>query len=136
MTTQLLIQPKGSSQCGQYAMAMLTGESLETIFELYGTKGSTTPFKHKRVLDTLGYKHSGKVDVDNRKKDVLKPIIDNGAALIRIKFGARRSGHVMLYKDGKVYDSSRGIFNSIDDMLTDYNSNRHNVRVSYYILIY
>lgn len=136
MTTQLLIQPIGSSQCGQHAMSMLTGESLEKIFELYGTKGGTTPFKHKRVLDALGYKHSGKVDVDNRKKDVLKPIIDNGTALIRIKFGTRKSGHVMLYKDGKVYDSSRGVFNSIDSMLTDYNFDYHNVRISYYILIY
>lgn len=135
--TELLMQPKGSNQCGQHTMAMLTKKSVNEIITLYGTDNATRPTQHMKVLETLGYSHSGVIEVDNRKKNVLQPIHDNGTALIRIKFGSKRTGHIMLYKDGKVYDSCNGIYNSINHMLEDYNSRHYRkVRINYYILVY
>lgn len=137
MTIELLMQPKGSNQCGQHVMAMLTKLEVNEVIKLYGTDNSTNPRMHIKVLNELGYIHSGHIKVDNRKKDVLKPIHDVGTAFIRIKFGNSSNGHIMLYKDGKVYDSSNGVYDSIEHMLNDYND-RHSrkVRINYYILIY
>lgn len=133
MAIELLIQPKSSDQCGQHVMAMLTNRSIEEIFELYGTRGATNMRLHERVLNELNIKHSKTKKVDNRKKDAIKNI---GNGLVRIKYGQRKMGHVVLYYNGKVYDSSNGLFNGLEHMLRYYN-NKFNSRVlvSHYLEI-
>lgn len=119
----LIRQPKGSKLCGQSTIAMLAGITLDESIKLFGHETSTYFKDYTRVLDKLGISYAKKQKVDNRKKWSLPK-----KAIVRVQYVGRKAGHVVAYEDGKFYDTSNGIYNSLEDMMTSYKS-RHSCRV-------
>lgn len=95
-----ITQPK-NGLCGQTSVAMLTGASLEEVISLMGSKCSLS--KVIETLDYFGIAHSSKM-IYNLKEEGNLPkccIINTG-------------GHLTIFYDGKYYDSSKGILESLD----------------------
>jgi len=127
----LIMQPKGSKLCGQHAIAMATGITIEESIKLFGHKNSSYYRDYVRVLTELGYSFNGKKSVDNRKKYTLPKL-----ALVRLQKVGRRTGHLITYCDGKFYDSCRGVFNSKEELMSSYNDNiRGRWRIDWYMEI-
>lgn len=129
MTIELLIQPKCSNQCSQHAVAMYSKRSLNEVFKAFGTDRATNLNILISALDKLEIENKGILKVDNRKK---KMIQNFGNGFIRIQYGQRKMGHLMLYFNGKIYDSSNGIFDSLDSMLEFYNG-RIKTKITHFV---
>jgi len=97
----LIIQPKGSSLCGQAVVAMAAGISLEESIRIFGHRHATRTKEVARVLNTLG------IQCPSRR---LKPLTDRDPrptrAIIKEIYGPtrKRKSHWVLLWDGKVYD--------------------------------
>jgi hypothetical protein len=95
-----ITQPK-NGLCGQTSVAMLTGASLEEVISLMGSKCSLS--KVIETLDYYGIAHSSKM-IYNLKEDGNLP----KCCIINTE------GHLTVFYDGKYYDSSKGILESLD----------------------
>lgn len=121
MTIQFIRQPKGSNQCAQHAVAMYTRKDLNDIFKAYGTEKATNMQLTESALRKLNVDFESTMKIDNRKKKMISELEN---CLIRIEYGNRKLGHLVLKYEGKIYDSGAGVFDGINDMLDYYNNYR------------
>jgi hypothetical protein len=98
----------GEGLCGQACVAMLAEVPIEEVITLMKTKTSLS--KVMEALDYYGIRYSDKM-VYKLKKDQKLP----KCCIINTR------GHLMLFYDGKYYDSSMGIFEDFDvNQITGY----------------
>ena len=102
---ELIWQEKGTKNCGQICVAMITGFPLNEVEELYGHNSYTNMVDAKGILEGLGYTVGDIVKVDNRKKYELPRL-----AFVRICRHGRKYGHFVVHYDGKFYNSTEGIY--------------------------
>lgn len=88
-------------QCGQAVLAMLSGESVEEIIRLAGTKRETTLKDMFRVLDALGIKY------EKERKEV--PSKAELPKICILSLETPRCWHWSLYRDGIFYDPEHGV---------------------------
>jgi hypothetical protein len=112
---------------------MLTGISIWKSIDLFGHMKSSNQSDYRRVLDKLGVEYGKWSKVDNRKKwDFPKK------CMIRIQYGVRRTGHLVAYYNGKIYDPLYGVYDSVEEFINDYNNNRSysKVRIDGYMEVF
>lgn len=128
---ELIMQPKKSKLCGQCTIAMLSGITLDESIKLFGHSRTSYFSDYTRVLKALDIPFTKNVKVDNRKKYELPK-----KCMVRLQFVGRKTGHLIAYEDGKFYDSSRGIFNSKEELMSSYNDNStRKTRIDWYMEI-
>ena len=88
-------------QCGQAVLAMLSGESVDEIIRLAGTKRETTLKDMFRVLDALGLKY------EKERKEV--PSKAELPKICILSLETPRCWHWSLYRDGIFYDPEHGV---------------------------
>lgn len=88
-------------QCGQAVLAMLSGESVDEIIRLAGTKRETTLKDMFKVLDTLGIKY------ETERKEV--PSKAELPKICILSLETPRCWHWSLYRDGIFYDPEHGV---------------------------
>lgn len=88
-------------QCGQAVLAMLSGESVDEIIRLVGTKRETTLKDMFRVLDALGIKY------EKERKEV--PSKAELPKICILSLETPRCWHWSLYRDGIFYDPEHGV---------------------------
>ncbi len=88
-------------QCGQAVLAMLTGESAETIAAELGNDRETTLAEMFKVLDTHGIIYDKKRKAAARKNE-LPPICI-------LSLETPRCWHWSLYRGGVFYDPEHGV---------------------------
>lgn len=125
---KLIKQPAKSKICGQCGIAMVADISIEESIKLYGHSHSTNMSEHIKILGKLGIKTNKIIKVDNRKKYHLPSL-----SLVRLQKVGRQMGHLVVHKDGKFYDPSRGVFESKEALLSSYNMGRGRWRIDLYI---
>jgi len=97
---EIIIQPQ-QGLCGQAAVAMLAGVSLNEVINLMKSKCSLS--KVIEALDYYGISHSDKMIYKLKQDDELPK-----CCIINIK------GHLMVFYDGKYYDPSVGVIAELD----------------------
>lgn len=88
-------------QCGQAVLAMLSGESVDEIIRLAGTKRETTLKDMFRVLDALGIKY------EKERKEV--PSKAELPKICILSLETPRCWHWSLYRGGIFYDPEHGV---------------------------
>lgn len=88
-------------QCGQAVLAMLSGESVDEIIRLAGTKRETTLKDMFRVLDALGIKY------EKERKEVPSKVELPKICILSLE--TPRCWHWSLYRDGIFYDPEHGV---------------------------
>ncbi|WP_160684590.1 DUF1905 domain-containing protein [Clostridium sp. C2-6-12] len=87
--------------CGQTIVSMLSGAKMEEVIELMGTQSSMS--KVIEALDYFGINHSGKMIYNIKENNTLPK-----CCIINSK------GHLIVFYEGKYYDSYAGILSSFD----------------------
>ncbi len=102
MTISFVPQPPDIACCVQACCAMLTNMTLEAVCKEFGHCHSSRTKEAIQFLRKCGY----------ACPDRLKPLKKDGAlpdlCLLRLRFGKRSMGHMVVYHDGVVYDPSLG----------------------------
>ena len=88
-------------QCGQAVLAMLSGESVDEIIRLAGTKRETTLKDMFRVLDALG------IEYETERKEVSGKAELSKICILSLE--TPRCWHWSLYRDGIFYDPEHGV---------------------------
>lgn len=126
---KLIKQGNNTKTCGQCTTAMLLGITIEESIKLYGHETTSNMREAKKVIEKFNFKAGNIVKIDNRKKWNLPKM-----AFVRVCITTKRVGHFIAYKDGVFYDPSRGIFNSKEELLANYNNgNSRKWRFSHYM---
>jgi hypothetical protein len=96
---QWVEQPIGTNTCGQVAIAVLAGISLEEAIKLVGKKGCTSTKDLVKALRSLGFK------CPNRCKKMPRPTLGLG----QVRCPERKSGWHWVVVDGiKIFDGTNG----------------------------
>lgn len=118
------LQPPGTGQCGQYAVANLLNKLPEEViiaFKCTGTnnvKGGTKTNQVAKALKWMGYQCDERMKIITPKTKLPKHcLISVGWYGPPINSGLRRevSGHWIAYKNGLVICSGSGIYNSLKE---------------------
>ena len=95
-------QPKNKKICGQIAVAVIAGISVDEAIKVVGKKGCTTTKDLASALRKLGY------TCDNRCKPFRKLPFPK-LAIAQLKSPTRRSGwHWIVIDSGRIYDGING----------------------------
>lgn len=101
---KLILQPEGSSQCGQTCVAMAASVSLERSIEAVGRSGATHTADIVRGLRALGVSCADRLVRISRKR----PNLPRRAIVVILRpavmYERRAQSHWMLTWDGKIYD--------------------------------
>lgn len=109
--TEYIKEPT-SLQCGQAVLAMLSGESVDEIIRLAGTKRETTLKDMFKVLDTLGIKY------ETERKEV--PSKAELPKICILSLETPRCWHWSLYRDGIFYDPEHGVLDDFPQSARKY----------------
>lgn len=99
-------------QCGQAVLAMISGESVDEIIRLAGTKRETTLKDMFKVLDALGIKYEKERKEVSGKAELPKICI--------LSLETPRCWHWSLYKDGIFYDPEHGVLDDFPQSARKY----------------
>lgn len=99
-------------QCGQAVLAMISGESVDEIIRLAGTKRETTLKDMFRVLDALGIKY------EKERKEV--PSRAELPKICILSLETPRCWHWSLYRDGIFYDPEHGVLDDFPQSARKY----------------
>lgn len=99
---QLLMQPDGSTSCGQYCVAMITGKPIEKIVRIFGHSHCTSTKELIRALKPYWFRTTSTRLIRIKKETVLPPL-----AILKITWEAGGS-HWVVLNDGMVYDPAYG----------------------------
>ncbi len=99
-------------QCGQAALAMLSGESVEKIIQITGTDRETNLSQMKYALRVLGISFR-----ETRKEAKTKEELPKIAIL---SLETPRCWHWSLYFDGVFYDPEHGVLSDFPDSKRKY----------------
>lgn len=97
MQIQLILQGK-SPTCGQHSVAMVTGQPIELIYQLFGHKKGTYTIELVRVLKQLGFQCS------NQRKAIHKTIPE----LCILHVNSKSVRHWCVHHKGLIYCSGLG----------------------------
>lgn len=100
---QLIVQPEGSSLCGQTCVAMAADCSLELAINVIGHDGCTSAAELAKALRSLGLRTAGKLQRISRAR----PILPRRAVVLIHRPeapGRRYKSHWMLLWDGVLLD--------------------------------
>lgn len=107
---KLVRQEKGSRNCGQCTVAMLTDTDLNTVISMYGHNSTSTFREAKVVLNELGKQVGSTIKIDNRKNTVFP-----NRAMIRISKHGKSVGHFIALDNDIIYCPYNGKFNSVGE---------------------
>jgi hypothetical protein len=98
-------QPEGKNQCGQVAIAVIAGISLENAIEIVGKKGCTKTKELIKALHSLGFKCS------NRCRKMPRPIL--GIAQVHVRYSKKdkiwsTNWHWVVVDNDKIFDGFMG----------------------------
>ncbi len=110
---KILQQPSNRS-CGQTCVAMATGIPLDTVFDIFGHRISTTTKELTRALNHLGYKPKVIYNIKN------KPVSALPKSIIAVKNSDH--WHWVLYNKSKFYDPYYAEDYSIKEFKVLYNN--------------
>lgn len=96
-------QPEGSSTCGQHCVAMVAGITPEESINIFKSKGGTRTIQLHEAFKALGFETKEKLT--RIKNDTKLPDL----CIIKIVYSKTHS-HWVVYKNGIVYCSGRGIY--------------------------
>lgn len=96
---QWVKQPDGSNLCGQVAVAVVAGISLEKSIELFGKKGCTRTKDVVRVLRQLGFHCPDRL---SRKFPLQK------VKIAKLCYPNSNRSHWVVYNENKIYDGING----------------------------
>lgn len=103
---KLVMQPDGSSLCGQSCVAMLAGVSLDESIKAFGTRGGTRTKQLAAALASFGIKACD--HLTRIKLDTVLPEMCIVKMVWRSKAGKPR-GHWMVHYHGDYYCPSNGV---------------------------
>lgn len=102
----IIQQQKG--MCGQSCVAMLAGVSIEEVIQVMkAKKGQASISKVIETLDYYGIHHSSKMVYMNEKMQELPK-----CCILNVR--SAESSHLLIYFNGRYYDSSVGILEEYD----------------------
>lgn len=97
---QWVKQPSGTKTCGQVAVAVIAGISLEEAIKVVGKKGCTTTKDLVKAIRKLGFKCPDRCKKMNRTPPL---------AIAQVKYPTRKSGWHWVVVDGnKIFDGQNG----------------------------
>ena len=98
---ELILQPPGSSLCGQACVAMAAGISLEESIKVFGHKHTTRTIEISRALNAVGIQCPSRrlKRLTDRPQWITRAIIKEIYGPIR-----KRKSHWVLLWDGHIYD--------------------------------
>jgi hypothetical protein len=113
---KLIMQPEGSSLCGQACVAMIAGITLEESIKVFGTKGGTHTNDLIRAFKRLGISCDNRpILIGPRHKYRTKPPI----CIVRQHFKDRKNTHWVVFYKGMYYDPSLGTLERYEDFFDD-----------------
>lgn len=112
-----LLRQTRPKNCGQTAVAMLTGKTIQEIEKVYGHKTATYPWQHMEAVKKLGF-YPDERGFQKYTGQELPPL-----ALVRVCYLKRtrgggfstsgktkRSGHLVLWTNNQFYDPNGRIW--------------------------
>lgn len=102
MRVKIKIQPRGSNQCGQYCLSMLTNVKPETIMGTKVGKGATSTAQLVSFIRSFQFVCARKLKRINKLTNLPK------LCILNYRYKGRSMGHWVLYYNGTVYDPAMG----------------------------
>lgn len=102
MVVRFVPQPPDVSCCVQACCAMLTHMTLEIVCKEFGHSHSSHTREAIRFLRNHGY------SCPDRLKPLKKDGFPPDLCLLRLRFGRKSMGHMVVYHNGIVYDPQLG----------------------------
>lgn len=104
---RLRLQPKGSELCGQYCVAMISGEIPEYVIQIFGHNRGTSFIELTFALRKLGLNPDFKLSKAGKKTKLPK------LCILSIKYSNTpaqlgTSGHWVVHYKGIIYDPALG----------------------------
>jgi hypothetical protein len=100
---KLVLQPEGSSLCGQSCVAMIAGISLSQSIKAIGHKRKTRWVELRDALTGLGFSVSEKLTKVQSRSDLPR------FCVVRIYWGADNTSHWIIKCGGLTYDPISGL---------------------------
>ena len=100
---KILLQPEGSSLCGQACVAMLAGITLEESIKVFGSRAGTSTKQVVEALRSLGVKCADGLTRITKSRG------KSEACMVVQHFDGAKHTHWVVYLNGLYYDPSIGI---------------------------
>lgn len=114
---QFIRQPEDTNLCGQACVAMLCEITLEEAVMLVRTRGATRTCDLKRAIRAMG------LDTAERRKRGMPD--KSQTALLYFQSKERDKAHWVLWRKGKYYDPSAGVFRKLPNHLREADMTSH-----------
>lgn len=99
---KLLVQPENSSSCGQYCIAIITGEHIDNVVSVFGHAHTSRTKELVSALNHFGYATSTKL---SRYANHGLP----AECILKISWEGKSTGHWVAYSNEVVYDPAGAV---------------------------